>query len=75
MFALNLSKENRILSATLDKYAPPEQPRVQTLPDGDVSDYLYVSGKYIYDPLPVPPEPTPEPTTDEILDALLGVES
>ena len=74
MYALNLDKDKRILSATLDQYAPPSQPRVDTLPDGDVNDYLYVNGGYVYDPLPVPPTPTPEPTADEILDALLGVE-
>lgn len=75
MYALNLNNENRILSVTFDQYAPASQPRVDTLPDGNVSDYLYVDGEYVYDPLPVPPEPTPEPTADEVLDVLLGVES
>lgn len=75
MYALNLNDENRILSVTYDQYAPQSQPRVDTLPEGDVSDYLYVDGGYVYDPLPKPPEPTDEPTADEILDALLGVES
>lgn len=74
MYALNLGENNRILSVTYDKYAPPSQPRVDTLPDGDVNDYLYVNGEYVYDPLPVPPAPEPQPTADEILDALLGVE-
>lgn len=75
MYALNLGENNRILSATFDKYAPQSQPRVDTLPEGDVSDYLYVDGGYVYDPLPKPPEPEPQPSADEILDALLGVES
>ena len=76
MYALNLNEDNRILSVTLDKYAPQSQPRVDTLPEGDVSDYLYVDGGgYVYDPLPKPPEPEPQPSTDEILDALLGVKS
>lgn len=74
MYALNLNEDNRILSATYDQYAPASQPRVDTLPDGDVSNYLYIDNEYIYDPIPVPPEPTPEPTADEILDVLLGVE-
>lgn len=56
-YALNLGKDHRILSATFDEYAPPSQPRVDTLPDGNVSDYLYVNGEYVYDPIPVPPEP------------------
>lgn len=75
MYALNLNEENRILSVTFDQYAPPSQPRVDALPDGDVSEYRYEGGQYIYDPLPKPPEPTDEPTADEILDALLGVKS
>ena len=74
IYALNLSEDNRILSATYDQFAPESQPRVDELPDGDISDYKYISGEYVYDPLPVPPEPTPQPTADEILDALLGVE-
>ena len=74
MYALNLNEDNRILSVTFDQYAPPEQPRVDELPEGDVSDYLYVGGEYVYDPLPVPPAPEPEPTADDILNALLGVE-
>ena len=73
IYALNLNEDNRILSVTYDKYAPKSQPRVDTLPDGDVNDYLFVNGEYVYDPLPMPPTPTPEPTADEILDALLGV--
>lgn len=74
IYALNLDTDNRILSATYDQFAPVSQPRVDELPEGDISDYKYVDGEYVYDPLPVPPEPTPEPTADEILDALLGVE-
>ena len=74
MYALNLNEDNRILSVTFDQFAPKSQPRVEQLPDGDVNDYLYVNCEYVYDPLPVPPTPEPQPTADEILDALLGVE-
>ena len=74
MYALNLDTDNRILSATFEGYATEDMPKVETLPDGDISDYLYVDGVYVYEPLPEP-EPTPtEPTADEILNALLGVE-
>lgn len=73
MYALNLDTDNRILSATFEQYATDDMPKVETLPDGDITDYLYVDGKYIYDPLPEP-EPTPtEPTADEVLDVLLGI--
>ena len=57
MYALNLNEDNRILSATYDQYAPASQPRVDTLPDGDINDYLFVDGEYVYDPVPAPPEP------------------
>lgn len=57
MYALNLNEDNRILSATYDQYAPKSQPRVDTLPDGDINDYLFVDGEYVYDPVPAPPEP------------------
>ena len=66
MYALNLNENNRILSATFDKYAPKKQPRVEQLPDGNISDYLYVNGEYVYDPLPVPPEPKPTVTAKMI---------
>lgn len=53
MYALNLNKENRILSATYDKYAPVHQPRVTELPQGDITDYKYINQEFIYDPLPM----------------------
>ena len=74
MYALNLDPaDKRILSATFEQYAAPGQPIVETLPEGDISDYRYVDGEYVYDPLPKPPEPTPEPSSDELFDILLGV--
>lgn len=60
-YALNLAEDNRILSATYEKYAVDGMPIVETLPEGDISDYLYVNGGYIYNPLP---EPTPEPNSE-----------
>ncbi len=71
LYALNLNNEtNRILSATYDQYAPKEQPRMDTLPEGNIIDYLYVDGKYVYDPLPEPePEPQSEVATNEQLQA------
>ena len=47
---------------------------VNEIPEGDVTDYKYVKGEYVYDPLPEPEPIEPEPTSDEILNALLGVE-
>lgn len=75
MYALNLAEDGRILSATYPQYAPADAVTVDALPDGDISDYLYVDGQYVYDPLPEPeqPEPETEVTTDDVLNALLGV--
>ena len=75
MYALNLDSDNRILSAwtvlSIGNYDG--MPIVDTLPDGDITDYLYVDGQYVYEPLPEP-EPAPtEPTADEVLDVLLGI--
>lgn len=75
MYALNLAPDWRILSATDGRYGVPGQPVVESLPSGDISNYKYLDGKYIYDPLPAPEPPFPEPSTDEILDVLLGVNS
>lgn len=72
MYALNLGSDGRILSATFDEYAPEGQPRVNVLPDGDITDYLYIDGEYIYDPLPEAEqvEPTPTPSDSERITAL-----
>lgn len=73
MYALNLDTDNRILSATFEDYATDDMPKVETLPEGNITDYKYVDGRYVYEPLPEP-EPTPtEPTADEVLDVLLGI--
>ena len=71
-YALNLGEDGRILSATFRQFAVEEMPIVEVLPVGDISDYRYVDGEYIHDPLPKT-EPVAEPTTEEILNAMLGV--
>ena len=35
---------------------------MESLPDGDISDYRYVEGEYVYDPLPKESEPIDEVT-------------
>ena len=50
MYALNINNEtNRILSATFSKYATNDAIIVDTLPDDNITDYLYINGKYVYD--------------------------
>ena len=71
-YALNLYADGRILSATYETYAAPSMPLVEALPDGDITDYKYIDGSYVYDPLPKPDPELQEPTADELLDILLG---
>lgn len=55
MYALNLNEEYRILSACVVlPSTPADLPRVDTLPEGDINDWLFVNGEYVYDPLPEP---------------------
>lgn len=71
-YALNLDADGRILSATYETYAAADMPLVESLPDGDITDYKYINNEYVYDPLPKPDPELQEPTTDELLDILLG---
>lgn len=72
-YALNLADAGRILSATYEEYAFDGNALVDELPEGDISDFLYVDGQYVHDPLPKPEQPEPDATTDDVLNALLGV--
>lgn len=72
-YALNLSDDGRILSATYPEYAPKDAVTVDELPEGDIFEYLYVNGEFVHDPLPVPEMPEEEANADEVLNALLGV--
>ena len=67
MYVLNLAEDNRILSAwvMIEGQNYDDMPISNKLPDGDITDYKYVDGEYIYDPLPDEPEPI-EPTGDEV---------
>ena len=58
-YALNLSEENRILSAcmVLPRGDYEGMPIVEELPEGNIYEYLYKDGKYIYDPLQEPENP------------------
>lgn len=64
-YALNLAEDSRVLSATFEKYAPPDAVLVDELPEGNLFDYRWQDGAFVYDPLP---EPEPEPETPSQLD-------
>lgn len=75
-FALSISEDGRILSATYEEYKNENSVIVESLPDGDITNYRYVNGEYIYDPMSEPePQQPPEHTVtaDDILNTLLGV--
>ena len=54
MYYLNLDKEtNRVLSASLlyNGASMPGSTSAEALPDGNLYDYLYVNGEFIYSPI------------------------
>ena len=71
-YALNLDEDGRILSVTYEEYITTNMKLVDTLPDGNIADYKYINGEFIYDPLPEPIH-SQEPTTEDIINALLGI--
>lgn len=73
--ALVLDNENRIMDFIPASGAPEKYPVVdeETLPKGEINNYKYIGGEYVYDPLPEELEPELEPTTDEVLNVLLGI--
>lgn len=69
-YALNLAEDGRILSATYPRYASENAVLVETLPEGNIADYIYQDGGFIYDPLPEP-EVDITPSAQDDTDAML----
>lgn len=69
-YGLTLDENKRIVSATTQRYAPEGAIIVDELPKGSLYDYLYIDGEFIYDPLPIPDEPEPQPTQEDRITAL-----
>ena len=67
-YALNLDKDGRILSATFEEYAAADAVIVDELPEGDISDYLYINGKYVHEPL-LKPDPAEIPSQLDRIEA------
>ena len=68
-YGLILDENSRIVSAVAQRYAPEDAIIVDKLPDGGYTDYLYIDGEYIYDPLPIHDEPDPQPTQLDRIEA------
>lgn len=66
MYALNLGEDGRVLSVTYEEFATEEMPLVDSIPEDDVSNYNYVDGAFVYDPLPVPEQ---KPSQLDIIEA------
>lgn len=75
-YGLVLDADGRILFVSAQRYAQEGAVIVDELPDGAITDYRYMDGKYVYDPLPAP-EPVTEPTAWDQLAAAYseGVQS
>lgn len=71
-YVLNLSDDKRILSACvmLPNGSYDEMPIVDVLPDGNLYEYRYGNGEYVYDPLPEPEPVEPAPSDSERIDAI-----
>ena len=66
MVGLILNEEKRIVDGGTYAVYPDGVIMVETVPDGDIYDYLYIDGQFVYDPLPVPEE---KPSQMDIIEA------
>lgn len=70
-YALNLADDGRILSVTYEEFAAKGMSIVEEIPEGNIVNYKYINGEFIYDPLPEPKQPEREPTAQDDTDAML----
>lgn len=68
MYSLNLNTDKRILSTCVCLDGFEYENIVDKLPEGDVTEYKYVDGEYVHDPLPVE-ELIEKPSQLDILEA------
>jgi hypothetical protein len=74
-YALNLSEDNRILSASFcNEFTPEDVVKVDVLPEGNIVDYKYANGEYVHDPLPIV-EIEEKPTQLDRIEAQLAYNS
>lgn len=64
-YALNLAENGRILSATYAEFAPADAVRVDELPEGNLSDYLFTDGECVYDSKPAEEPAEPKASNEE----------
>ena len=66
---LNLAEDNHILSAGTYLIIPEGAIVVPELPEGDIIDYRYENGEFIYDPIPRQKQIQPNITNLDLLEA------
>ena len=59
MYVLNLGQDGRVLSAAIQETAPCGAVVTAELPEGDITQYRYVEGAFVHDPLPQQDQPIP----------------
>lgn len=69
MYSLNLSEDKRILSACVRLDGFEYENLVGELPKGDVTDYKYIDGEYVYEPLPKVGETEEQPSQIDMIEA------
>ena len=69
MYKIIIAGDGRVLSAATGDSAITGAVEVDTLPDGNIHDYLYVNGAYVHDPLPAP-EVIPTPTLEARMESV-----
>ena len=52
-YALSLAKDGRILSSTYEQFATENAVLVDSFPEGDITEYKYIDGEYVHEPIPV----------------------
>ena len=71
MVAIKVAADGRLLPAQFPFGDNPEEAiHVESLPEGNVLDYKYINGEFVYDPLPIR-KPEPEPTQLDRIEAQL----
>lgn len=50
-YALNLGEDGRILSATFAEFASENMVLVEKIPEDNISNYRYVDGIFVYEPV------------------------
>lgn len=65
-YALNLAQDGRVLSVTYPEFAPGDAITTETLPEGNVADYRYVDGAFVYEPIVLPEVETAPTDTERI---------